>query len=61
MVDELVTHYQDVADELFEGNVIPFLGAGANLCGRPAEARLTDGQDECRPNSLQPAWDLAER
>ena len=61
MVDELVTHYQDVADELFEGNVIPFLGAGANLCGRPADASWTVGQVEYLPNAHELALYLAER
>lgn len=28
-------HYQDVADAILEGDVVPFLGAGAGLCGRP--------------------------
>jgi hypothetical protein len=27
-------HYQDVADAILEGDVVPFLGAGASLCGR---------------------------
>jgi hypothetical protein len=61
MADDLVTHYQDVADELFEGNVIPFLGAGANLCGRPADASWTVGQEEYLPNAHELAFYLAER
>jgi SIR2-like domain len=27
-------HYQDVADAILEGDVVPFLGAGVNLCQR---------------------------
>jgi hypothetical protein len=27
-------HYQDVADAILEGDVVPFLGAGVNLCER---------------------------
>jgi hypothetical protein len=30
-------HYWLVANRLLEGRVIPFLGAGANLCGRPQD------------------------
>jgi hypothetical protein len=61
MADDLVTHYQDVADELFEGNVIPFLGAGANLCGRPEDATWSVGQAEYLPNAHELAFYLAER
>jgi SIR2-like protein len=28
-------HYTTVLDELLKGRVVPFLGAGVNLCGRP--------------------------
>lgn len=40
MSDEaaLVRHLQHVTRLLVDGRVIPFLGAGANLCGRPPEA-----------------------
>lgn len=31
-------HYRLVANRLLEGRVIPFLGAGANLCGRPQDS-----------------------
>jgi hypothetical protein len=31
-------HYSRVARQLVDGEVIPFLGAGANLCDRPDEA-----------------------
>ena len=34
-VDSLTAHWQIVARRLAEGKVIPFLGAGANLCERP--------------------------
>jgi len=35
-LDALSRHCQVVSRRLAEGKVIPFLGAGANLCGRPA-------------------------
>lgn len=28
-------HYEDVVEAILEGDVVPFLGAGANLCGQP--------------------------
>ena len=33
--DELAAHCRIVLRRLRDGNVIPFLGAGTNLCGRP--------------------------
>jgi hypothetical protein len=33
--DELDRHFKYVSRLLIEGRVVPFLGAGANLCGRP--------------------------
>jgi hypothetical protein len=33
--DALVRHYRNLISEIIEGRVVPFLGAGANLCGRP--------------------------
>ena len=35
MLDSLGAHYDAVIDAFMEGEVIPFLGAGVNLCGRP--------------------------
>jgi hypothetical protein len=34
--DELERHFNYVSRLIVEGRVVPFLGAGANLCGRPA-------------------------
>jgi SIR2-like protein len=36
-------HFLRVAGRLLEGKVVPFLGAGANLCGRPPDAKFTQG------------------
>ncbi len=33
--NELAAHYKTVMKALSDGRVVPFLGAGANLCGRP--------------------------
>ena len=35
--DELAAHCRIVLRRLRDGNVIPFLGAGTNLCGRPED------------------------
>jgi hypothetical protein len=51
--DPLATHYRLVVKAMSEGRVVPLLGAGANLCGRPegavfdAETRewLPDGNE----------------
>ena len=47
------THYQTVAGALAAGNVVPFLGAGANvrsdtLAGGAPESRLPDAAELCR-------------
>jgi SIR2-like domain len=43
MSDLLDRHCQVVARRLGEGKVIPFLGAGANLCGRPRGGSWREG------------------
>lgn len=35
MPEPTATHYRTVGRELLAGRVVPFLGAGSNLCGRP--------------------------
>jgi SIR2-like domain len=42
-VSQLERHCQVVARRLIEGKVIPFLGAGANLCERPEGVDWQDG------------------
>ena len=44
MPDSLDAHYKLVMKQITEGNVVPFLGAGANLCGRPDGAAWSQGQ-----------------
>jgi hypothetical protein len=48
-------HYWLVADRLLGGRVVPFLGAGANLCGRP------DGVPWAHGEFLPSGRELAER
>jgi hypothetical protein len=52
-VSQLQRHCQVVARRLIEGKVIPFLGAGANLCERP------DGADWRQDNYLPSGQELA--
>lgn len=42
--DPLEGHYRAVVKALVDGRVIPFLGAGVNLCGRPAGVPWRQGQ-----------------
>jgi hypothetical protein len=58
MSEELDAHCRIVVRRLREGKVIPFLGAGANLCGRPTDADwLSDGY---LPNGSELAAYLAD-
>lgn len=53
-------HYWLVANRLLEGRVVPFLGAGANLCGRPADSEWAVGQ-QFLPNGTELAAYLADK
>jgi len=44
-VDQHEVHYAAVVRELTEGSVVPLLGAGVNLCDRPADVTWTRGAD----------------
>ncbi|HEY8200468.1 MAG TPA: SIR2 family protein, partial [Actinomycetota bacterium] len=44
MPDDPATHYGTVVSEILRGRVIPFLGAGVNLCGRPEAVGRQAGQ-----------------
>jgi SIR2-like domain len=59
--DELAAHYVDVVDALLSGGVVPFLGAGANLCGRPADAHWVAGASQMLPSGGELAEHLAAR
>lgn len=41
---ELNRHYKILTKQLTGGTVVPFLGAGANLCGRPSDTAWHPGQ-----------------
>jgi SIR2-like domain len=52
-------HYSLVAEALGDGEVVPFLGAGANLCDRPDAASWELGH--FAPSGFELATTLAER
>jgi hypothetical protein len=49
----LEQHYNSVVKALVDGRLVPFLGAGVNLCGRPADDWKAD---DCR--FLPSGWEL---
>ena len=46
-------HCRSVISELRAGRVVPFLGAGANLCGRPEELTWRPGQFDWLPSGKE--------
>ena len=46
----LQQHYTHLITFLLDGRVVPFLGAGANLCGRPANATWPDRDRQFLPS-----------
>lgn len=52
------THYAMVSRALLEGRVVPFFGAGVNLCGRPDETGFEHGR--YLPNGSELAKEIAE-
>ena len=53
-------HVRDVAREIAAGRVIPFLGAGANLCGRPEQLIWEAGQFQWLPSGAELSSYLAQ-
>ncbi len=56
--DVSARHYFLVAKRILEGEVVPFLGAGANLCGRPDGTPWAEGGNFL-PDALELASTLA--
>jgi SIR2-like domain len=54
----LEAHYRTVVKAIFDGRVVPLLGAGVNLCGRPAETSWSRG--EYLPSGAELAQYLAK-
>jgi SIR2-like protein len=57
---DLDRHCQIVARRLGAGSVVPFLGAGANLCERPANTDWQDEEHRYLPSGAELAAYLAE-
>jgi len=60
MPDPLDIHYNMVIRAITAGRVVPFFGAGVNLCGRPAETAWQPGQYAHLPSGGELAEYLAE-
>jgi hypothetical protein len=56
----LDAHYQAVIKAMVEGRLAFFLGAGVNLCGRPADQEWQKGQTVYLPSNSELAKHLAE-
>jgi hypothetical protein len=54
------THYTILGREFAKGRVVPFLGAGVNLCGRPDEVKWQSGQRTYLPSGSELAGYLAD-
>jgi hypothetical protein len=50
---DLRQHYGNLINFMLDGRVVPFLGAGANLCGRPREAAWQEHQREFLPSGFE--------
>jgi hypothetical protein len=59
MSDNLDLHYGRIVQAITDGRVIPLLGAGVNLCGRPQEADWQQGR--YLPSGSELASYLAEK
>ena len=60
MTDSLDAHYNSVIKGLIDGRVVPFLGAGVNLVGRPIDAQWLHGQYQYLPNGGELSAYLAD-
>ncbi len=58
MADPLVQHYRSIVKAICDGRVVPLLGAGVNLCGRPEGAAWERGK--YLPSGAELASYLAE-
>jgi hypothetical protein len=56
----LGVHLDTIAKAIIDGRVVPFLGAGVNLCGRPPSAAWTPRQPQYLPSGTELATHLAE-
>jgi SIR2-like domain len=59
LVGRLETHCDLVARRITAGRVIPFLGAGVNLCGRPSSEAWQLGRFDFLPSGAELSYHLA--
>jgi hypothetical protein len=60
-IDEtLRQHYANLINFLLDGRVVPFLGAGANLCGRPKQLVWKKGTADYLPSGTELSAYLAQ-
>jgi SIR2-like domain len=57
--DQLRQHCVRVVDAMLHGGVVPFLGAGVNLCDRPSEVEWQPSQTQYLPSGRELAEYLA--
>lgn len=57
---DLDAHYNMIVKAIADGRVVPFLGAGVNLCGRPDEISWEPYQSDHLPSGGELAQHLAE-
>ena len=51
--DPLEQHFKSVTKAIIDGRLVPFLGAGINMCGRPAGVEWQPGQFDYLPNGRE--------
>ncbi len=63
MTPELADHLEQITRELKQGRVIPFLGAGVNLCGFPRNEQDLElwKKNDWLPNGAELSRHLARR
>jgi hypothetical protein len=59
--DLLKQHYVNLIDAMISGRVVPFLGAGANLCGRPKGKVWKSASDPYLPTGSELSAYLAHK
>ena len=57
---DLTSHYRTVAKAIMEGRVVPLLGAGVNLCGRPPDVVWNREQAQYLPSGKELVEFLAQ-
>jgi hypothetical protein len=59
--DDLVRHYKNVVNFMLDGRIVPFLGAGANLCGRRHDAVWHAHRSDFLPSGAELSRHLAKQ